>query len=242
MLAGCAAVEPPVAHDTTRPVAATSTPTPTPTPLKDAVLSGHGSLDGTTVDLDVPEGARSVTIDFTCEGDTGYLVDIGYSQLGELATLRGQCGKAHEMAWPLDDTMQKTLTVSLADDVAWKATAHFSTAEFAFDEKVTADCALFADVYSAFMNADSGYTNYHAFDADEWADRVAVATRTLDRLAATSRSSLHDPLTELSTVLDAGGQRVGSVLSGGIGAPITQISELCDKNQTPMILTGEFGG
>jgi hypothetical protein len=93
------------------------------------------------------------------------------------------------------------------------------------------------------MNADGGY-RAHAISAADWTARVEKATTDLESLASASRSHIHDALTQLHAVISDSHPKVGdisAVMDSG-HALAQKISSACDTNQTPIILTGEFGG
>jgi len=175
-------------------------------------------------------------------GGGNFSVEIGDSMMLGQAPLSGTCDGASELSWPISERTGPTLSVIVPEGIEWVATPTFSTEEFASDFDLKSDCGQFSDVYSALMNADTGYTHYNAFDAAEWTSRVDRAAAELDTLATAAQSPLGDALTQVYTVVSDPGRTVGSVLTADAQAPIGEISEACNANQTPLILKAEFGG
>lgn len=203
-------------------------------------LRGTGpSPDAPGLDLRVPEGTRSVTVDLTCEGGGPFHVELGDSMMLGQALLRGTCDGTTTLAWPFTAETAQTLSVWVLDGVDWEAVPHYSTAEFESDPALTSECAAFAAVYSDLSNAELGYTEYRAFGADEWTARVDAAAADLDALVARSETTLGPALTEVLSVARSAGRAPGSILAAAV---IDPIGAACDTNHSPLILTAEFGG
>jgi hypothetical protein len=231
---GCAA---PIA---TAPSASTS---PTVVAVDDVTpetVTGEGPTGWPGVAFPIPSDFRSVTIDFSCDGDGFYTVELGDSMMLAQAPLDGTCGENTLLQWPLTPRTGSTLSVTVGDGVAWTATPRFSVEEFPFDAALTTECAAFTDVYSAFINADSGFMHYDAFDATEWAERIAKASAQLREFAASSSSALAAPLSAMVDIT-AEQSDPGTALVGTDEA-VTQIAAACDANQTPFVVKAEFGG
>ncbi|MFC8683493.1 hypothetical protein ACFT30_18435 [Microbacterium ureisolvens] len=219
-------------------------PTPEPAaavPAGDAI-SGVGPIPFPGMEFPIPEGARSVVVDFECAGAGYFSVELGDSMMMGQAPVSGHCDGISELAWPITELTDGTLSVAIPDGVPWVATPTFSADEFGNDGALAADCSRFAEIYSAFFNADSGYTHYSAFDATEWASRVDRAVADLSALAASSQSELRPAFGQLRGLVAGDDRTVGAIVTVGVQAAIAPISEACNKNQTPLILTGEFGG
>lgn len=203
-------------------------------------VTGTGATGWPGLDFPLPAGARSVSIDFTCEGVGHYVVEFGDAMAENTFPISGTCGAPSSLAWPVDANTQPSIAVTVDDGIPWTATPLFSTKEFARDAAVTADCAGFVDVYSALMNADQGYTQYKAFDAATWAARVAAASSQLAALAAASTSSLKAPLTSMSQTVSTATEP--GTAQAGIADDVAQIGAACNANQTPYFIKAEFGG
>ena len=205
-------------------------------------VSGSGPTGFPGHDFPIPADARSVVIDFSCEGDGMFSLELGDSMMLGQAPLGGACGESTALSWPVTDRTGPTLSVGIEEGVDWVATPAFSTEEFATDAAVAADCAAFIDVYSAFVNADTGYTSYRAFGEDEWVDRVDRAAGELGTLAATAQSSLAESFAGLHQAVVDPARTVGAVLSPAADERIASIHRVCNANQTPLVVRSEFGG
>lgn len=212
----------------------------TATSTAGATVTATGATGWPGLDFPVPAGARSVSIDFTCEGVGPYVVEFGDAMAENTSPISGTCGAPSSLAWPVDAKTQPSIAVTVDDSVAWTATPLFSTTEFVRDAAVTADCAAFVDIYSALMNADQGYSQYKAFDAATWTTRVAAASSQLAALAAASTSSLKGPLTSMSHTVSTATEP--GTAQAGIADEVAQIGAACNANQTPYFIKAEFGG
>ncbi len=219
------------------------TPTAAATSLStSAGVSGTGPTGFPGVDFPLEEGARSVSVEFDCASGR-YAVELSDSMMLGQAPYSGECAASPvTLAWPITDRTTETLSVTVADGVGWRATPTFSDEEFASDAAVAADCEQFSPIYSAFMNADQGYTLYAKLDADEWAARVDEASAELGSLAGSSQSELREIFEQLAPLVSARVDQVGEILGPELRAPISAINDDCNANQTPLVLYGEFGG
>jgi hypothetical protein len=221
---------------------ATATPEPSATIIPAEAISGTGSTELGGVEFAIPEGAKSVVIAFECDGGGRYAVELGDSMALGQAFLQGTCEGTADLAWPIEDRTEELLLVRVSDGVEWSATPTFSTAPFVYDEELTADCATFAEAYSALMNADQGYTLYDAFGEDEWTQRVDGAAADLAALAETADPAIAEGVASLRDLASDPDRTTGAVLSTEAMTAIGPVSQTCDKNQSPLILSGEFGG
>ncbi|MDF2561017.1 MAG: hypothetical protein K0R99_2463 [Microbacterium sp.] len=223
-------------------------PTPTPTVETVVQVSTSGpAITGTGptepypgVDFPLPDHARTVTIDFECEGGLNFHIELGDPMAAGDAALRGTCDGITSLTWPVTDETAPKLFVWTPDGVAWSATPHYSTAEFIRNEAITAECEAFSAVYSELSNADIGLTEYQAFDEAEWKRRVDAAAAELETLADTSETTMAEPFDALLTWVRDGGHAPGTLVTDV--SLIDPISDTCNTNHTPLILMGEFGG
>jgi hypothetical protein len=235
-LAGCTAAEP------------TASPAPTPTVETVVELTTNGpAITGTGptgtlpgIDFPIPDGTRSVTIDFECQGGTNFHIELGDAMAVGQSALRGTCDGTTSLVWPVTEETVPTLSVWTVDGVEWVAKPHFSTAEFVRDDAITTECAAFSTVYSALSNADIGFTAYQAFDETEWKNRVDAASAELERLADASETTLSEAFSALLAWVRGDGHTPGALLNDT--SLIDPISDTCSTNHSELILTGEFGG
>lgn len=236
MLTGCTVAEPQAA--------------PTPTPTVETVvqvsttgptITGTGPTDPYPgIDFALPDHARSVTIDFECEGGLNFHIEVGDPMATGEAALGGTCDGITSLTWPVTEQTAPKLFVWTPDDVEWTAIPHFSTAEFVRDEAITSECKAFSTVYSALSNADIGFTEYQAFDEAEWTRRVDAAAVELEALANASETTMSDAFGALLTWVRGDGHTPGALLHDT--SLIDPISGTCNTNHSPLILMGEFGG
>lgn len=205
-------------------------------------VSGQGSTEFPGVEFPIPDDAQSVVVDFECVGGGNYSVELGDSMMLGQTPLSGPCDGTAQLSWPVTERTGPTLHVVVSDGARWVATPRFSAAEFDHDTALKTDCEQFSDVFSALMNADSGYTHHGAFDAAEWASRVDQAATDLGTLAASAQSTLGGAFARLQTIVTASSRTVGAVLTETARGPIDEISRACEINHTPLILKAEFGG
>lgn len=236
VLVGCTAIEP----------APAATPTPSGTTTVELIMNGP-AVTGTGptapypgIDFPLQEGMRSVTIDIECAGGGLFHAELGDSMALGQAPLRGTCDGTTSLVWPITEATGPTFTIWVPDGVEWTATPHFSTAEFVRDEKITAECEAFGNVYSALWNADAGYTTYQAFDETEWKTRVEAAAVELESLVKASDTAMADSFAEVLAAMQGEKSAPGAWLSEtNLLDPIT---DTCNKNHSQMILRAEFGG
>jgi hypothetical protein len=237
LLAGCV-----MGTSASRPESTPATPEPTLTPLLAGPLSGEGPTEDPGLEFPIPRGAKSVTITFECDGGERWAVELGEAMLEGQSHLRGVCDGTQELAWPVTGQTIPRLSVTVTDGVPWVATPTFSREAFDYDTAVTEDCERFSAVYSAFMNADQGFTLYAAFGEDEWTDRVDTALGDLSELAVTASPSLADAFAKVHANASSADRTVGEILTDDTRAAIYDVTQVCDANQTPLIIMGEFGG
>lgn len=217
-------------------------PEPSATALTGEPVSGRGPTESFPgVPFPIPSGARSLVLDFECTGGDSFSVELGDSMMLGQAPLTGSCDGVQELAWPVPGGTGSTLYVTIPEQVDWVASPRFSTAEFAVDAALAGECEAFSEVYSAFVNADVGYTHYDAFDAAEWATRVDEASAELGTLAEGSQTTLGDAFAQLRLIVSDPGRTVGEALTG-TEDPIGRIHHSCATNHTPVITMAEFGG
>lgn len=235
-LSGCSSAASPEVE----PVAAEPAESTASTRTLDPV-SGEGPTGFPGVAFPIPENARSVSIAFHCDGDGAFSVELGDSMMLGQSPLSGTCGEPHSLSWPIESRTAPTLVVQLDAGAIWTAKPTFSTAEFAVDEALVAECAAFSEVSSALMNADVGLTQYAAFDETAWRERVQGATVELGELAAASTTELSAALTQLHGELSATTPAPGTAYRA-LEPGFVVIGAACAENQSPIVLHGEFGG
>jgi len=204
-------------------------------------VGGEGPTGFPGVAFPIPEDARSVSVEFRCDGDGAFSVELGDAMMLGQAPLTGTCGESRSLSWPIERRTPPTLAVELDAGVVWTAKPTFSTAEFLVDDALAAECAAFSTVSSALMNADVGLTQYDAFDEAAWSERVQAATAELGELAASSTTELSSALAALHGELSTSTPEPGTAavaLEPALGA----IGGVCGENQSPIVLHGEFGG
>ncbi len=230
VLAGCAGQA---------PGAPTSTASASPS---HAGVSGTGPTGFPGVDFPLEAGARSVAVEFECSSGI-YTVELSDSMMLGQAPYSGECASSPAtLTWPITERTNETMSVTVAEGVEWMATPTFSEDDFSTDATLAAECVQFAVIYSAFTNADFGYTFYEELDADQWAVRVDEASTELGALAGSAQSELRENFEQLVPLVSARTDEVGELLSPELQAPISAIRKACDANQTPLILQGEYGG
>lgn len=223
------------------PEPASSAAAPSATALPSEAISGLGPTGFRGADFPIPPGARSVTVEFECTGGDPFSVELGDSMMLGQAALTGVCDGTIQLAWPVTIRTGWTLSVMIPDGVEWVASPRFSTEEWSFNANITGECEAFSEVYSGFVNADSGYTHHSAFDAAEWATRVDKASVELNALAEASQTELADSFTQMHTAVTDPQRAVGTVLIGAED-PLGQIQQICNANHTPIYVLAEFGG
>lgn len=221
--------------------ASTATPTVSATPSP-AGISGTGPTGFPGVDFPLEAGARSVSVEFACSSGA-YSVELSDSMMLGQAPVSGECAAGTAtLTWPITERTTETLSVTVAEGVDWTAVPTFSDESFATDATIAADCEQFGPIYSAFMNADQGYTFYGELDADHWAARVDEASAELGSLAGSAQSELRESFERLVPLVSARADQVGQVMHPDLDGPLSAINAACNANQTPLIVQGEFGG
>lgn len=203
-------------------------------------LEGIGTTGVPGAALPIPADARSLVVDFICEGGGEFAVELGDAMMLGQATFNGSCHGSSSLAWPVTAKTGHTLYVWVADGVAWAADAVFSTAEFAADPAVTSDCATLSPAVSALYNAEIGFAEAH-IDAAEWSARMTAVAVGLYGFASSSTSTLAAPAAALEAIV-RDPARVPGVVGERGAEPIAEIDRICDVNQSPLIIMGEFGG
>ncbi|WP_194764484.1 hypothetical protein [Microbacterium sp. UFMG61] len=243
-LGGCSA---PSTAPSTAPTSSSAAPTPTPTPeavvvdLSAEPISGVGPTEQHPgVAFPAPEGARSVTLDVECTGGERFVIGITTAMSLDTARLERTCTGVQSMIWPVSKSAAPTLYIWAPDGVAWTVTPRFSADEFETDETIAAECAAFGEIYSAVMNADQGYGTYQAFGLDEWTARVDAAAADLDRLAASSETSMAPGFARMLELMRSPDRVPGEISKGVILNDL--IGDACAVNHTVMVLNAEFGG
>ncbi|MDX2375430.1 hypothetical protein M4I32_01265 [Microbacterium sp. LRZ72] len=222
--------------------AASATPEPTAADPGPSAVSGEGPTEFPGVDFAIPDEAASVVVEFECTGGGDFSVELGDSMMLGQAPVTGSCAGTQELSWPITAETGPTLYVVVPEGVEWVATPEFSASAFAEDEALTGECEQFSEVYSALVNADTGYTQYDAFDATEWASRVDAAAAGLETLAAEAPSMRAEAYAQIEQAVSDSGRTVGAALSPETQGPIGEIMRACNGNQTPVVIAAEFGG
>lgn len=237
---GCTAATQPQPADLS-PASTPAAADPPSAQLGGETVTGTGPAGWPGVAFPVADGARSVVVEFDCEGGHPFTVELGDTMMLEQAPLDGTCDGASELAWPVTDLTRSTLSVLIAEGVAWSATPFFSSEPFPTDPLIAIECEAFTIPYSAIINAEAGFTTYAAVDAAEWERRLDGAAERLVQLAELSTTVLAEPFAQLAEIAADRDRAPGELLArtqGGVSA----ISEVCNKNQTPFVIMAEFGG
>lgn len=236
LASGCTApVEPlPIAADTSVDESPAD-----PAPIETVTALGPTGFPG--IDFPIPSYARSLAIDFTCEGGGPFIVELGDSMMLGQSPLTGVCEGSTTLAWPVTERTGQTLSVTVADGVEWSAAFDFSEDEFATDEALAAECEQFSASLSALLNADNGLLIYAAIDEAEWSERVSQAAAELIALES-STSELGDAFDSLRALATDPAVAPGFMNGPAAAQPLRQASSVCDVNHTPVVIMGEFGG
>ncbi|MFT4283928.1 MAG: hypothetical protein QM598_03725 [Protaetiibacter sp.] len=214
-----------------------------PTPelaLSAPPLEGIGPTGYPGADFPIPAGARSVVVEFACDGGGDFAVELGDPMMLGQAPLEGSCDGTSPLAWPVSERTGGTLNVHVPDGVAWTATPAFSSDEFAADAALTADCAALSPLISALYNAEAGYQQSQ-LNLDEWSARMATVAGGLDAFAASSESALDAPGAALRALVADPALVPGTFITSRTD-PLIEIRRACNTNQSPLVLMGEFGG
>lgn len=225
----------------------TAAPSADPTPSPAATfpsesLSGRGTADGSAeVPVTIPEGARSVVVDFGCTGAENFFsIEFGDSMADGSAPLTGHCGGVQPLALAVDAD-SGPLRVFVPDGVRWVARVTFSAEEFAGDPAVAAECAAYSPIFSLLSNADLGFSHYDDLDEAEWRARATEGSTRLVDLGASSETMLAELFTDFGANVGDPTREVGKALDGShdISALIARI---CDANQSPIVIMADYGG
>lgn len=210
-----------------------------PPPVDTVTVVGPTGFPG--IDFPIPAFARSLAIDFACEGGSPFSVELGDSMMLGQSPLTGLCEGSTKLAWPVSERTAPTLSVTVADGVEWSAAFAFFEDEFATDEALTAECEQFSESLSALLNADNGLLVYAAFGEAEWSERVSQAAAELVALQS-STSELGDAFEGLRALATDPAVAPGFMSGPAAEQSLQQASSVCGANQTPVIIMGEFGG
>lgn len=239
-LSGCSAAAPPAGGES---------PSPTPEVTTEAVITRNGPpIEGTgtgqpvSVTLPVPGGEfRSLSLDVECTGGSSYMIELGSQVAPYRTSRRGSCEGTTtfllSFAWNSDDRLDTVFPAG----IPWKVTPHFSTAAFASDPRIEADCTAFGPIYSAIFNADIGYTQHDAIDEVEWNERVDTAADELEALADSAEAPLAASFAELLPAFRSPDRVVGDLLPA-IRETMNTIGDVCAANETPFQIDAEYGG
>lgn len=236
LASGCTAqVEPaPIAADTSVEESPAD-----PAPTETLTVVGPTGFPG--IGFPIPSYARSLAIDFTCEGGEPFSVELGDSMILGQSPLTGVCEGSTTLAWPVTERTEPTLSVTVANGVKWSAAFAFSEDEFAADDALAAECEQFSQSLSALLNADNGLVVYAAIDEAEWSERVSRAAAELVALES-STSELTDAVRGLRALATDPAVAPGFMKGPAAEQALQQGSSACDANQTPVIILDEFGG
>lgn len=209
--------------------------------LSGEIITGSGPIPypGTTFPLH--DGARSVVIEFACEGGHQFWVELGDSMAQGQSPLNGTCDGLSELAWPVTGQASTTLSIVIPEGVEWSASPLFSTEEFFIDPDLEAECERASVSLSALSNAEFGFTVYEAFDEAEWASRLDGAATGFAALAAESSTSLAIPFEQLAATASSPDRVPGELLTRTQDATM-QITTTCAANYTSIFMLAEFGG
>lgn len=231
----------------TPPGTATSTGHSVPAAVTDdlavKVLSGWGAgfATPTTHLVTVPDDAQSVVVQFGCAGGHGFFVELGDSMMLGQSGISGMCDGLESLSLPIDGGSNTSMRVSLPEGVRWVAQTSFSREPFENDAQLTQDCEQFSRSYSALVNADEGFAQYGVLTAEEWQSRVDAAAEMLAEAAGSSSTMLGEILIDLQRIVTRGDREVGGALNGAEEA-VTLVTTICGTNQTPVVISAEFGG
>jgi hypothetical protein len=239
LMSGCSASQP---SDDAPP-----SPTPSATAAEAVVTQNGAPIAGTGTAMlpglafPIPDGDfRSVTLAVDCVGDATFQVGVDDPRGEGLTLQRGTCGDTATFEWPLTPATAGSLTVVIAEGVAWSVTPTFSTAAFVVDPLIAEDCAAYSTAYGLIYNADIGYTRYDDVDETEWNERIDTAAGSLADLADSSSSRLAESFAELVPILRDPQRVLGDAMSS-IGAQNSAISESCSANQSPLRFDADYG-
>lgn len=206
-------------------------------------LSGRGAgfAEPTSHPLTVPDEAQSVVLQFGCAGGHDFFVEVGDSMMLGQSPISGVCDGLAYLSLPIEGGSDTSLRVSIPEGVRWVAQTAYSREPFESDPTLSQECEAFAGSYSALFNADEGFSEYQEVTAEEWTVRVDAAAAELDATAAGSSSILRELLIDLHSVVTGEDRVVGSALNDADEA-VTLVTKICGANQTPVVISGEFGG
>ncbi len=206
-------------------------------------LSGVGSADGTvTVPLQVPKDAQSATVEFGCAGRGQFFsVELGDTMAHGGAPLVGLCDGVRRLTAAVDPAITPALRVLVPDGVRWVATVSFSTDTFQSNAAIAKDCADYSPLFSTLSNADVGFSHYDAIDEPTWRANVRGAADALIDIGARSETLLASLFTDFGAALNDPELVVGDSLENTNDISYL-IARICDANQSPIVITGGYGG
>lgn len=230
------------------PSGTATSPGPSETPMATSglaveVLSGLGAgfAEPTTHPLTVPDEAQSVVVQFGCAGGHDFFVEVGDSMMLGQSPISGVCDGLSYLSLPIEGGSDTSVRVSIPEGVRWVAQTSYSREPFESDPTLAQECEAFAGSYSALFNADQGFSEYQEVTAEEWEVRVDAAAAELDATAENSSSILRELLIDLQSVVTREDKEVGSALNSADEA-VTLAIKICGANQTPVVISAEFGG
>jgi len=204
-------------------------------------ITGVGPRMETPIELEVPDGAQSLSVEFRCEGSEGFLVEYGDPMIDGIGSFFGDCNTESSFTWPIRPNIRPALFVLVDTEAEWTMVPTLSAVPFVSDPAVEADCAGYVEVISAYHNADSGYSFYDAVTADEWAERVETAGLLLTALIDSAESELVESFQSILEGVSASGVEAGQALMRAAD-DMRDVQRACDRNHTPMYIQAEFGG
>lgn len=245
-LIGAAAAALALSACTTGPSGSTPTPTPVSTAgWPTAQLYHEGP---TTVTLELPRGARSLHVDFSC---TFGLYTV--TPTTGMDARSGMCGDAQSFDFDISGVAPGTrlsLDLHVPDDTRLTADLRYSPQPFTPDTTTKAQCATLSSVVEAYTNADQGHDAGDVTDA-QWTQQTAKAKTDLTALAATSKAHpesaglLGPVIPHIADWLTGDGDHPGGFVHAALGdftAAQALIGQICSSNGTPIVVHAAYGG
>jgi len=207
------------------------------------VLAGWGTgfAEPTAHPLTIPDEAQSVVVQFGCAGGHDFFVEFGDSMMLEQSPISGVCDGLAYLSLPIESGSDTSLWVSIPEGVRWVAQTAYSREPFENDLPLAQECEEFAGSFSALFNADQGFSEYQEITAEEWQVRVDAAAAELDTAAEKSSSMLGELLIDLESMVSHEDREVGRALNNADEA-VALAMKICGANQTPVVISAEFGG
>lgn len=226
------------------------TPAPTaPVSTADWPTARLFHVGRSTVELEMPTGARSLHVDFSC---TAGLYAVAPA-LGGMDTRSGTCGGAQSFDFDLGHTYPGTrvrVDLTVPDDARFAAALSFSPRAFVPDQATKKQCAELSAITEAFWNADQAHDHGDLTDAG-WAQKTGDAKA---RLAALSEAAqregaaaglLGPVIPQLAAWLTGDGDRPGGLEHAPLGdftAADSLAGQICESNGTPIAVNSAYGG